>query len=484
MQLFNILFVVLSLILGLGVTASAQAHEADADSGGPQFSDAKNQILKTYPHIREVVMRGGSFGGPPSRSIANKMYSRTDAAAIQETQEKLVVEQHGPGTWLLRMPFVNVAVFETADGLVLFDSSYAPAGPALRKVLGQLSGKPIHTIVFTHYHADHAFGAWALLDMGVGGKSPEIVATEEFVRQLELDMKTFGVIARNNNQSRSDVPKSWAEAIRPTRLFRGTETLVIGGEQFVLTHARGETEDQLWGWVPSRRTVVTADYYQGFFPNAGNGKRRQRFPKEWGEALAAMADLKPTLALPMHGAAITSEGEIQDHFRAHAFALLSIHDQTLAGLNAGKMREEVVNSITLPRELLAREDMRQIYTSTKDVAKMVIHQYSGWWNDVPSQWNPATSREQAGEIVFLAGGIGKITDRARALMEKAPAQAAHLADIAWFAEPDNVEVIKTAIEVYAKRIGQDTTTQEALVYLEHLARLQARLTHSSVARSH
>ena len=44
--------------------------------------------------------------------------------------------------------------------------SPAPAGPVMVDVLKQLSTKPIHTIVLSHFHADHAFGAWALLAAG------------------------------------------------------------------------------------------------------------------------------------------------------------------------------------------------------------------------------------------------------------------------------------------------------------------------------
>ncbi|MEI6064195.1 MAG: MBL fold metallo-hydrolase, partial [Pseudanabaena sp. ELA748] len=91
-------------------------------------------------------------------AIANKMYSRTDEAAIADARTKLKVEVHGPRTWLLRLPFVNIAVFETDAGLVLVDSGYAPAGPALRETLQKLSAKPVHTIIHSHYHADHAWG--------------------------------------------------------------------------------------------------------------------------------------------------------------------------------------------------------------------------------------------------------------------------------------------------------------------------------------
>ncbi|CAM4276302.1 hypothetical protein COAQ111491_14770 [Comamonas aquatilis] len=47
------------------------------------------------------------------------------------------------------------------------------------------------------------FGAWTLLD-----QNPRIVAEERFISQMELDMRSNGLIARNNQQSAADVPRS------------------------------------------------------------------------------------------------------------------------------------------------------------------------------------------------------------------------------------------------------------------------------------
>ncbi|MFN9940920.1 MAG: MBL fold metallo-hydrolase, partial [bacterium] len=114
----------------------------------------------------------------------------------------------------------------------------------LRELLPTLSPRPVHTIVHTHYHADHAWGAWALMDRGPGGAAPRVVTTAGFLDQMQQDLASHGLVARNNQQFA--VPLNWADDIRPTQTFHGSTTLTVGGERFVLTHARGETEDQLW----------------------------------------------------------------------------------------------------------------------------------------------------------------------------------------------------------------------------------------------
>lgn len=466
--------VTLALLLGLGAQAQSDTTDPLRTADAAAIAAARTAVARENPQLMQAITRGGSFSGESfSQAIANHMYSRSDAAAIADARAKLKVEPQGPRSWLLRLPFVNIAVFETDAGLVLIDSGYAPAGPALRDTLKSLSDKPVHTIVHSHHHADHAWGAWALMDLGPGGAAPRIVTTEEFIDQMGMDLRSWGLVQRNNQQR--TVPRSWDDVIRPTLSFHRRTTLSIGGEDFVLTHARGETEDQLWVWVPSRRTVVSADYLQDFLPNAGNGKRRQRFVEDWAQALRDMAALRPARVLTMHGPALADEATIQDKLAAHAAALQSIADQTVAGLNAGRRVDQVVEAVALPPELAQRPDLRPDYVTAQDISRMVVKQYGGWWDDIPSRWDPAPLARQAMAIAAAAGGAHALIERAKQTARSDPAVAAALADWAWLAAPHDAVVLQGALEVYGARVDERTTTQEALVYLEHMMRLKLGL---------
>ena len=463
-----------ALALGQLGTGTANAHDQD-DCGGsgaksPAVLAARAQVFKANPQMVKSIMEGGGFGTELSYAVANSMYSRTDQNAIAEARARLKVEAVAPRTWLLRFPIVNVVVFETDEGLVLVDSGYAPAGPALAETLKQLSNKPLHTVILTHFHADHAFGAWALME-----QKPRVVTEQRFIAQMELDMRSNGLIARNNQQSLADVPRTWADAVRPTQTFQDKTTLKIGGEDFVLTHARGETEDQIWVAVPGRGIVASADYFQGFLPNAGNGKRRQRYPEEWAQALRDMAALNPRLLLPAHGPAIARPEEIQDRLPAQAQMLDSISRQVVAGLNSGVRRDQVIEKVALPPELARRSDARELYVSAKDIGRMVVSEYSGWWDDIPSHWRPAPLAHEARELVQLAGGARQVIRRATALADRDPELASHLADWAWYADSNDPEVAQGALNVYARRVAKPLPTQEVLVYAEHMVRLQLRL---------
>ena len=119
---------------------------------------ARAALFRENPFLAQAVGRVGGFGNAFSAPIANHMYSRDFAPALADARDKLTVDRHGEGTWLLRFPWVNVAVFETRAGLVLVDAGYAPAGPALRDALRTISRKRVHTIIYTHHHIDHVAG--------------------------------------------------------------------------------------------------------------------------------------------------------------------------------------------------------------------------------------------------------------------------------------------------------------------------------------
>ena len=107
------------LVLALAA-AGVSAHDDEKDSlrnaDPAKLAAARAAVAREHPALMRSITRGGSFSSEFSQAIANNMYSRTDAAAIADARAKLQVESHGPRTWLLRLPFVNIAVFETDDG--------------------------------------------------------------------------------------------------------------------------------------------------------------------------------------------------------------------------------------------------------------------------------------------------------------------------------------------------------------------------------
>jgi alkyl sulfatase BDS1-like metallo-beta-lactamase superfamily hydrolase len=450
-------------------SASSAAIEVVANKAD---IDTRTMVLAENPQMISRIMEGGAFGGEYSLSAAQNMFGRTEDA-IEDVRNKTHVIEVGPRSYLIRMPIVNAAFFETDEGIVLVDTGMGPAGPAILDAIRSVSDKPIHTIIYTHGHVDHAYGTWAIME---AGETPEIIGHELLEERFHRYIRLRGSLAGYMSQPEEQLPSSEADLVWPTRYMSDRLELEIGGETFILQHHKGETDDQLYVWVPGRGALASADYYQGFLPNAGNGKRYQRHVEDWVVALQEMASLEPQILLPAHGDAITDGATIVENFSVLAEALQYIVDYTIEGLNAGKRKDLIYGSVQLPEHLATHPSLNVQYVTANDISKMVIKKYTGWWDDIPSNWTPASMEDQGNMIIELAGGnIPAITAYARGLIGQDIRLASHLTDWLFYARPDDPEVQQLVFDVYKSRImDPDTNTMEMLTYLDQMTAARER----------
>jgi len=447
----------------LGIQVFHKVTEKVAQHAG---LDARRLIYMEHPSVVKAIMKGGAFGGKYSTAIAQDMFTHT-GKGIEEAKKLTEAIEIAPRTWFIRLPIVNSVLFETDEGLVLIDTGMGVGGPAILEVMRKVSSKPLHTIIYTHGHVDHCYGTWALIE---AGEKPQIIAHEAILDRFNRYIRLRGSLANYMSQPLESLPKTKEDIVWPTKTFHDKLELTIGGEKFILKHHRGETDDHLYVWVPGRKIIVSGDFYQGFLPNAGNGKRIQRYPEEWAAALREMADLNPEILLPNHGEAMTDNAVIRENLLVLADTLQYIVDHTIAGLNTGMRKDKIYESLHLPEHLANHPTMKVQYVTAKDISKMVIKQYTGWWDDIPSHWSPAPLDAEAREIVSLAGGIQNIVARARELVTTDIKLACHLTDWVFFAYPENPHVQALVIDVYKQRIlDKESNTQEMLNYIKAMA---------------
>lgn len=429
-------------------------------------------LAREYPDVMRNMARQDGFGGPSSPVIARAMLS--DAPdLIAAARAKMTVETQGSGLWLIRFPYVNVALVETRNGLVLFDTGYAAIGPVLAETIPTLSPKPLTHVIVSHIHVDHAYGwpalkrRWPKLKTVTSGLFPAMAAKE---------VRLAGSIGRYNNQ-RLDLQPTRLDRLPSPDILVGKETmLTIDGERFALFHAPGETEEQLWMALPDRKAIITADYFQGFLPNAGNGKRIMRHIEEWSAALRHMVAQRPVLMLPMHGAAMKGATEISAALTLQADAIQHISDSTVARLNAGDRKDVIAATIDWPERFATAPGLSAQYNRPSDIARMVAMRWTGWWDDIPSHFAAMRFEEEAREAVRLAGGVTALDKRARELLPSNSKLAARLADWAFFGAPDDPMALKLCVDIYMARLAEpDMPVQEGLVYFDQAAKARAKL---------
>jgi alkyl sulfatase BDS1-like metallo-beta-lactamase superfamily hydrolase len=138
--------------------------------------------------------------------------------------------------------------------------------------------------------------------------------------------------------------------------------------------------------------------------------------------------------------------------------LESLVRQTLDLMNQGCALDEILHSVSAPRELLAKPYLQAKYDDPEFVVRGIWHLYAGWFDGNPAHLKPAPSAELAAEIAALAGGAAPLADRAKALAEAGRTRlAAHLIEMASNASPASAEIQTARAKVYAQCTEAETS---------------------------
>jgi len=380
-----------------------------------------------------------------------------------------VLEEVAPRTWFASS-FANMTVLDTDEGLVIIDpGAKNNAGEKHQMVRTQLSG-PAHTIIYTHGHHDHVWGAdlYQSEALEQGHPAPHIVAHEAVLQRFERYGKTAGyngIINLRQFRGGAGVPTWPVDHIPPTVTYRHDLELTVGGERLELHHARGETDDATWVFVPSRKVLVTGDLFVWVAPNAGNPQKVQRYAGEWAAALRQMDALAAELLLPGHGTPIVGAERVHQALDDTARYLESLEAQALAAMNEGLTLDAVVHAVQPPTELVDRPYLQPIYDEPDFIVRNIWRLYGGWYDGIPSHLKPAPELHLANELAAIAGSPEALAGRASALAEQGDLQlASHLADWAWTAAPDDEAIRLVRGQIYHQRSLTERSTMAVGIY--------------------
>ncbi len=364
--------------------------------------------------------------------------------------------------------FSNVVSFDTGDGLVLFDVSHQMSAPAVVSAVRSWSSSEIHTAVYTHGHIDHVTGARAFIDDAAerGHRPITFVGHEAIPARFDRYDLTNGYNGHiNKRQFRLPDPYFPSDFVHPQRTYGEHTTLSVGDTTFELHHAKGETDDHTWAWVPRHRAVCVGDLFIWQFPNAGNPQKVQRFAWEWAVALREMAALRPELLLPAHGMAIGGADRVVAVLTHTAEALESLHEQTLALMNAGARLNDVIHSVRLPADLADLPYLKPTYDEPEFVVRNIWRLYGGWYDGNPANLKPARETDLAREMAALAGGASVLARRAEALAADGDLRlACHLVEMACLADPDDLTIHGVRAAVYEQRRRSETSFMATGIY--------------------
>lgn len=361
--------------------------------------------------------------------------------------------------------FSHVILLKTDDGLVAFDTSGAAGGEAVVKAIRQWDKTRFNTIIYTHGHIDHVGGCGCFMcdNEERGFPRANVIGHENVAKRFDrykltngynvlINERQFGKLANFGLSIGGEKMFLPETTPYPATQYERQLLLDIGGKKIELNHAKGETDDHTWAWIPETQTICAGDFFIWNFPNAGNPQKAQRFPIEWAQAMRDMADKNAEYFLPAHGLPIRGKSKIRTVLLDVADALDILVEGSLRMMNEGAKLNDIIHEIQVPQEILSKPYLRPLYDEPEFIIRNIWRMYGGWYDGNPANLKPAKDNELAYEIAILCNGVNKLAKRARELSEQNEHRlACHLIELAVQAERDNPEIHCDRAAIYKER---------------------------------
>jgi alkyl sulfatase BDS1-like metallo-beta-lactamase superfamily hydrolase len=387
-------------------------------------------------------------GEGPSKAEPKGQVHPTLAAHDEEFERKLYEVTDG----------VHVAVgFGIANSILVEGDECAfvvdamgsvESARAVKAEFDAITSKPIEAIIYTHNHGDHVFGARGLApdgDVDVYAHETTSYYINRVVNVIrpvlsERSARMFGAALPSEGPDRlinvgigPFLEVTQAEStnglIRPNKTFADELDLTLCGVRVRLVHAPGETNDQLFVWLPEQRVLMPGDNVYKAFPNLYTIRGTlYRDVLGWVQSLDRMRALQAEHLVPSHTRPVSGKREIAEILTAYRDGIQFVHDQTIRGINRGLTPDELVEVVVLPPHLKNHPYLQELYGTVEWSVRAVYSGYLGWFNGDTATLSPAGPAERAAGFAELAGGVEGLLDTARAAVaEKRYAWAAELA---------------------------------------------------------
>ena len=329
------------------------------------------------------------------------------------------------------------------NGLIVVDTmETVEEGREVWREFRKISKLPLRTIIYTHFHPDHIYGAAAY----AGTSKPEVYAQEKTNELVERftgetapiigarSMRMYGIFLDKKSMINCGIGpflafggKSTLGYIRPTKTVRDRLPVQAAGVRLELIHAPGETDDQIYVWLPDRKILVSADNVYKAFPNLYTIRGTWfRSLKNWYRSVDIIRELRPRIMVPCHGRPITGADAIYRITTDYRDAIQYVHDQSLRGINQGMTPDQVAQSVRLPAHLAASPYLQEFYGKVTWSVRSMFTGNLGWFSGDSADLQPLPPSEQARMMADIAGGEDRLLEHAKKYSAKGNHQAALL----------------------------------------------------------
>ena len=310
--------------------------------------------------------------------------------------DKVIFENPHPDVHVAKIPIANASWVKTSEGIVVIDT-------LLNRITGQKmkekvdeTGGPVKVIIYTHHHNDHVGGARVFLD-----DNPEIIGH----RFLPEDLEKYRILREHRARIASIqfnvpfMPERQPKYVEPTKTYDTSMVFTLGDKTFELYHARAETDDGTWVYVPELKTAFVGDLIIMGFPNIGNPFKPTRFGLSWARALEAVREKSPEMVIAHGGRAVYKGPDAMELLNVNIEGIHSIHDQVVAFINQDMPVDEMIHAVVLPDHLKNHRFLKFTYSRPEFAVYNIYRWYHGYFDHNPAHLLAKTGkRGQSGDI--------------------------------------------------------------------------------------
>ena len=315
----------------------------------------------------------------------------------------------------------NSIMVEGIDGNIIIDTADSVyEAEQIYKIFRKKNSNPIKAIIYTHNHGDHTFGA-AFYNT-IQSEKPIIIAHEDtdfYMQRIlgiinpiisERSTRMFGTIIDEDDfinvgiGASLNVGKSVAGYVKPNQTFKDQLNLSIAGIDIELHHAPGETNDQLFVWLPKHKALMPGDNVYKTFPNLYTIRgTTHRNVIGWINSIDQMRALNADYIFPSHTLPILG-GDISPTLTIYRDGIQYVHDQTIRLMNKGFYPNEIVEMIELPENIRNSPFLYEFYGTVRWSVRSIFNGYLGWFSGNPTDLDPLTNKEEATRFATIVGG--------------------------------------------------------------------------------
>jgi alkyl sulfatase BDS1-like metallo-beta-lactamase superfamily hydrolase len=344
----------------------------------------------------------------------------------------------------------NTIMITTGEGVVLFDTGLViQSANQLQILKDTVSDADVRYIILSHSHADHIGGTRFWMD-----EDTDIIAHQNFEEEQrylsELQPYQYD---RNRTlfpwmpawEDRPDIALMRYGGIVPTITVDDWETyaFTLGGIEFQVIGAPGaEGADNAVLWLPQQKVLISGDFFGPQFPQFPNiftmRGEKVRKPVEYIKSLDRLIALNPDVILPSHLDPTIGAEKIRKGMQRIRDAVQYVHDETIAGMNAGKTVNQLMKEIKLPANL----ELVQNHGRVDWAVKSIWEYYMGWFRfESTTELYPIPAQDVYADLAQIAGNENLIALANNYLIQGEPVKTLHITEIALAGDPQNASAL-------------------------------------------